>query len=135
MLESGSNGAAWFACATAGPLHEAAVSHLFEPCIRRLAGNSSVDNRASADGKNEDREFGKVGRITTTDHRSLPRHSRTRLQFWLSFLREIFCRCDRVCLSYKRRIHRVRAFPHRRFAALILDAGSILVRSTDHIRS
>src|SRR5947207_11220513 len=63
MLESGSNGAAWFACAAAGPLHEAAVSHLLEPCIRRLAGNSSVDNRASADGTNEDREFGKVGRI------------------------------------------------------------------------
>src|SRR5436190_14584080 len=113
MLESRSNSAAWFARATAGQLHEAAVSHLFEPCIRCLASKRSVENGASADGKNENREFGKVGRITTTDHRSLPRHSRTRLQYWLSFLRKIFCRSDRVCLSHERWIHRLRAFPHR----------------------
>lgn len=117
MLESRSNGAARFARPAAGQLHEAAISHLLESYIRCLAGNRCVENRGSTERKNQDRESGKVGRITVTDRGSLPRHDRTRLQYCVPLLRKIFCGSDCVCLGHKRRINRLCAFPHCRHAA------------------
>src|SRR4030095_5004313 len=135
MLESRSSGVTRFTCTATGQLWEAAIPHVFEPCIRCLADNRVVEDRASAGGKNKNREFSKVGRITLTDGRSLSRHDRTRLQYWLWFLREIFCPSDRVCLCHERRIYRLRTFPHSRYSARILDAGSVVVRAAAHIRS
>ena len=81
MLESQSNRTARFARAAAGQLHKAAVLHVLKPRFRGLANNWSSENRPSADGKNENRQFGKADRIAISDDCALSRHNCTRLWF------------------------------------------------------